>query len=157
MQDNDVLLKCIIYFSADDYDGNLIGCVNDLLSNLFDIQKAQVFEYDLAHIIDKAFESLTGFIHVLPGAFSAYRWEALKRDEYGNTILDDYLKTLSKDFKHSSLEEANMYLAEDRILCLKIFSKFNRNYKLKYIPNSTAVVDPVTTLSGMMGQRSRFL
>jgi len=28
----------------------------------------------MAHIYSKSFESLTGFINVLPGAFSAYRW-----------------------------------------------------------------------------------
>ena len=27
--------------------------------------------------MDKSFESLFGFIHVLPGAFSVYRWESL--------------------------------------------------------------------------------
>jgi len=44
-----------------------------------------------------------------------------------------------------------MYLAEDRILCLKIYSKFNRRYKLRYIPISHAVVDPVTTIITLMG------
>jgi hypothetical protein len=39
----------------------------------FCIQKAQKYEYSMSHILDKAFESLFGFIHVLPGAFSAYR------------------------------------------------------------------------------------
>ena len=37
-------------------------------------------------------ESATNFIHVLPGAFSGYRWEALKTDKYGS-CLDHYLKT----------------------------------------------------------------
>lgn len=50
-----------------------------------------------------------------------------------------------------------MYLAEDRILCLQIFSKFDRKYQLAYIPNSEAVVDPVTSLTRMMGQRRRWI
>lgn len=48
----------------------------------------------MAHIIDKPFEAFSGFIHVLPGAFSAYRWDALKEDEDIEGILESYLATV---------------------------------------------------------------
>lgn len=42
-----------------------------------DIQRAQQIEYNFAHIIDKGFESIFKFIHVLPGAFSGYNMKAI--------------------------------------------------------------------------------
>ncbi len=41
----------------------------------------------MSHIMDKGFESFFGFISVLPGAFSAYRWEAINNMK----LLEEYL------------------------------------------------------------------
>lgn len=38
-------------------------------------------------------------------------------------------------------KEKNMYLAEDRIFCLDIYCRKNKNYILKYVPDSRAVTD----------------
>jgi len=48
------------------------------LDNFGSLKKAQLYEYTMAHMVDKNFESLLGFLHVLPGAWSAYRYEALE-------------------------------------------------------------------------------
>lgn len=50
---------------------------NPIANCLFSIEKAQEYEYIMAHFLDKNFESSTGFLHVLPGAWSAYRYIAL--------------------------------------------------------------------------------
>lgn len=127
----------------------------------FDIQKAQVFEYSFGHILDKSFESFFGFIHVLPGAFSGYRWDALrtKITDTKNILDNEYLKTvLDKDYMKSdkfTIQNANMYLAEDRILCLEIFSR--DNYILKYIPEALCWTDPVKYLVMLMNQRRRWI
>lgn len=49
-----------------------------MMMKFVDIQRVQQVEYHFAHLIDKPFEALFKFIHVLPGAYSAYRMAAFK-------------------------------------------------------------------------------
>lgn len=65
-----------------------------------------------------------------------------------------YLKTAMEDQFTLSLEESNMYLAEDRIMCLGIHAL---GYHLAYLPDAESLVDPVTSLTRMMGQRRRWI
>lgn len=52
-------------------------------------------EYHFAHLIDKPFEALFKFIHVLPGAFSAYRMKALQpEDREDSKLMREYFKSL---------------------------------------------------------------
>lgn len=138
-----------------------IDDLSKLCMIFFDIQKAQVFEYAFSHILDKSFESFFGFIHVLPGAFSAYRWDVLRIDKTKPNdvkILHEYLKTVwpTRDIREEySIAEKNMYLAEDRILCLEIFAK--RNFYLKYIPDAICHTDPIKNLADLMNQRRRWI
>mmetsp|Transcript_37452 Transcript_37452/g.43037 ORF Transcript_37452/g.43037 Transcript_37452/m.43037 type:complete len:115 (+) Transcript_37452:1128-1472(+) len=71
--------------------------------------KAQYVEYKLSCYIDKTFETMFGFISVLPGAFSTFRWDAINGDP-----LKSFFKGLESD-KHTA-KEANMFLAEDRVM-----------------------------------------
>jgi chitin synthase len=94
---------------------------------------AQNFEYKMSNILDKPMESMFGFIAVLPGAFSAYRYSALLNGSDGKGPLASYFigeKNLEID---RSLMKANMYLAEDRILCFELVTKVNEKWLLRYV------------------------
>jgi len=85
----------------------------------------------MSNILDKPSESVFGYISVLPGAFSAYRYNALM-----NGPLEKYLKgetTNDSGATKTGIFEANMYLAEDRILSFELIIKKNESWKLKYI------------------------
>lgn len=66
-------------------------------------------------ILDKPLESVFGYITVLPGAFSAYRYIALQNDSMGEGPLKEYFK--GETLHHSvdaDLWTKNMYLAVSR-------------------------------------------
>lgn len=54
-------------------------------------------------------------------------------------------------------KEANMYLAEDRILCLAIFTQVGGKYTLKYIPKAEAKTDAIEDLIEFINQRRRWI
>jgi chitin synthase len=65
-------------YRSDGFDRQHRGWCTRFCDCLLSIQRAQQFEYHYAHMLDKPFEAFFNYIHVLPGAFSGYRWKALK-------------------------------------------------------------------------------
>jgi hypothetical protein len=60
-----------------------LDCLTYLCQKFADIQRTQQVEYHFAHLLDKPYEACFGFIHVLPGAFSAYNMRAVR--SYGDS------------------------------------------------------------------------
>ncbi|CEG78857.1 Putative Chitin synthase 1 [Rhizopus microsporus] len=123
---------------------------------------AQNFEYKMSNILDKPLESVFGYISVLPGAFSAYRYAALKNDANGHGPLEKYFlgeDLLHKDQsgKQAGLFEANMYLAEDRILCFELVAKKNERWLLQYVNSAFGETDVPNQLPEFISQRRRWL
>ncbi|KAJ3056048.1 Chitin synthase, class 1 [Rhizophlyctis rosea] len=111
----------------------------------------QNFEYKMSNILDKPLESVFGYISVLPGAFSAYRYQALE-----GAPLDCYFKG---ETMHggSNIFAANMYLAEDRILCFELVTKRGASWLLRYVKSARAETDVPDALPELISQRRRWL
>ncbi|KAJ3293691.1 Chitin synthase, class 1 [Borealophlyctis nickersoniae] len=111
----------------------------------------QNFEYKMSNILDKPLESVFGYISVLPGAFSAYRFKALE-----GAPLECYFKG---ETMHggSDIFSANMYLAEDRILCFELVTKRGGKWLLRYVKSARAETDVPDSLPELISQRRRWL
>src|ERR1700694_5328484 len=111
----------------------------------------------MSNILDKPTESVFGYITVLPGAFSAYRYIALKNDKDGKGPLSSYFKGEQLHGKEAGncnfailtpdVFTANMYLAEDRILCWELVAKRNEKWILEYVKSATGETDVPGTVA----------
>ena len=52
---------------------------------------------------------------------------------------------------------ANIYLAEDRVLCLALIGLQSKKYILKYVREAKALTDPPSSLSDFLKQRRRWI
>jgi len=113
----------------------------------------------MSNILDKPLESVFGYISVLPGAFSAYRYRALQNGPDGKGPLASYFKgeTMHGGTSNAGLFERNMYLAEDRILCFEIVTKKREGWILKYVKSAKASTDVPATVPEFISQRRRWL
>jgi cellulose synthase/poly-beta-1,6-N-acetylglucosamine synthase-like glycosyltransferase len=124
------------------------------------ILRSQYVEYKISHYLDKAAESIFGFVSVLPGAFSAFRWEAIKGEPLRKFLLGHTLTDSNTDYI-PPCQVANKYLAEDRIMWLEIIAKKklkdnNQGYILRYVPGIKALTDAPMNLTQLIKQRRRW-
>ncbi|KAG6329461.1 hypothetical protein ID866_9628 [Astraeus odoratus] len=115
---------------------------------------AQNFEYKMSNILDKPLESVFGYITVLPGAFSAYRYIALQNDTMGEGPLQKYFLGEKMHGAGADIFTANMYLAEDRILCWELVSKRGGSYDIR---TSSLFVTQYVQVPELISQRRRWL
>ncbi|TFK75950.1 glycosyltransferase family 2 protein [Pluteus cervinus] len=148
-------------------DANLGGCCGEIHAMIKGGKKllnplvaAQNFEYKMSNILDKPLESSFGYVSVLPGAFSAYRYRAilgrpLEQYFHGDHSLADRLG--AKGIYGMSIFTKNMFLAEDRILCFELVAKAKDRWTLTYVKPSKAETDVPETAVELIGQRRRWL
>ncbi|QPG76130.1 hypothetical protein FOA43_003516 [Brettanomyces nanus] len=153
-------------WKAFDVDSNVGGAAGEIIAMkgkywrrlINPLVASQNFEYKMSNILDKPCESAFGYISVLPGALSAYRWSALKYDEEGNGPLQKYFDGEKSDEAIGrDIFSANMYLAEDRILAWELVSRKNAKWVLKYVKSAKGETDVPETLSEFISQRRRWL
>ena len=136
-------------WKAFDTDSNVAGACGEIKASkgkgwlgLFNpLVASQNFEYKMSNILDKPIESVFGYITVLPGALSAYRYYALQNDTTGHGPLSQYFKGECLHGQNSDVFTANMYLAEDRILCWELVAKRDERWVLKYVKSATGETD----------------
>ncbi|KAF2737053.1 chitin synthase B [Polyplosphaeria fusca] len=121
---------------------------------------AQNFEYKISNILDKPLESSFGYVSVLPGAFSAYRFRAIMGRPLEQYFHGDH--TLSKQLGKKGIEgmnifKKNMFLAEDRILCFELVAKAGSKWHLTYVKSSKGETDVPEGAPEFIGQRRRWL
>jgi chitin synthase len=121
---------------------------------------AQNFEYKISNILDKPLESSFGYVSVLPGAFSAYRFKAIMGRPLDQYFHGDH--TLSKQLGKKGIEgmnifKKNMFLAEDRILCFELVAKAGSKWHLTYVKASKGETDVPEGAPEFIGQRRRWL
>ncbi|KAI5834540.1 glycosyltransferase family 2 protein [Schizophyllum commune Tattone D] len=148
-------------------DPNLGGCCGEIHAMIKGGKKllnplvaAQNFEYKMSNILDKPLESSFGYVSVLPGAFSAYRYRAilgrpLEQYFHGDHSLADRLG--QKGIYGMNIFTKNMFLAEDRILCFELVAKKGDKWTLTYVKPSKAETDVPEQAAELIGQRRRWL
>ncbi|KAK5133494.1 hypothetical protein LTR08_007631 [Meristemomyces frigidus] len=129
----------------------------NLLNPLVAVQN---FEYKISNILDKPLESSFGYVSVLPGAFSAYRFRAIMGRPLEQYFHGDH--TLSKQLGPKGIEgmnifKKNMFLAEDRILCFELVAKAGSKWHLTYVKASKGETDVPEGAPEFIGQRRRWL
>ncbi|TVY53106.1 Chitin synthase 2 [Lachnellula cervina] len=152
-------------WKAFDTDSNVAGACGEIkamkgkfgLSLLNPLVASQNFEYKMSNILDKPLESVFGYITVLPGALSAYRYHALQNDHTGHGPLSQYFKGETLAGQNADVFTANMYLAEDRILCWELVAKRDERWVLKFVKSCTGETDVPDSVPEFISQRRRWL
>ncbi|ORZ26960.1 chitin synthase-domain-containing protein [Lobosporangium transversale] len=122
---------------------------------------AQVFEYKVSSVLEKPFESIFGYISVMPGALVAYRYEALLPEPISGKgpltayFEPDYL-VFSEDHRDVGEVLQYSYFAEDQILPFLITTRMNAQYTMQYVQSAWAETELPAGIGSFLGMKRKW-
>lgn len=158
---DNAIFNCIRSFKTNPAAGAIAGMIlinpPGLLADLIHIWQSGDFIYQ--KLMNWPTEVLLGYLTVIPGQFSFYRWKAIYVKEVNYSYKDSIVTPLENYFRglrQLGPFESNMFLAEDRILGFEILSNGKSNWDLIYVPSVIAITEPCDTLKELLQQRRRW-
>ncbi|KAI7818429.1 chitin synthase-domain-containing protein [Gamsiella multidivaricata] len=122
---------------------------------------AQVFEYKVSSVLEKPFESIFGYISVMPGALVAYRYEALLPEPISGKgpltayFEPDYL-VFSDDHREVGEVLQYSYFAEDQILPFLVTTRRNASYTMQYVRSAWAETELPAGIGTFLGMKRKW-
>ncbi|KAK7946435.1 CHITIN SYNTHASE B [Apiospora aurea] len=151
-------------FYNDKYLGGACGLIRPYLGKgkallLNPLLASQNFEYQVACQLERAMESTTGYLSVLPGALAAYRFRAIKGtplESYfaGDPTLAGYL---GQKGAPTSLWMMNRFLADNRILSFELCIKAGQKWHTRLVSSAYGNTDCPESTIDFINQRRRWL
>ncbi|MDV2999808.1 MAG: hypothetical protein N5P05_001414 [Chroococcopsis gigantea SAG 12.99] len=104
-------------------------------------------------LLSRPAEFVAGYLSVLPGRFSVFRWATLKADDQSKSPLNRYFQGMDQQ---PTLFEANTFLVEDMVICPEIVTGTSPSWRLAYLPSLETISDSCHSLSELLHQRRRW-
>lgn len=122
---------------------------------------AQIFEYKVSSVLEKPFESIFGYISVMPSALVAYRYEALLPEPISGkgplTVYfePDYL-VFSEDHHDISEVLEYSYFSEDQILPFLVTTRQHAQYTMQYVKSAWAETELPAGIGAFLGMKRKW-
>ncbi|KAI8361381.1 chitin synthase-domain-containing protein [Mortierella sp. GBAus27b] len=122
---------------------------------------AQIFEYKVSSVLEKPFESIFGYISVMPGALVAYRYESLLPEPVSGKgpltayFEPDYL-VFSDDHQEVGEVLQYSYFAEDQILPFLVTTRRGSANTMQYVRSAWAETELPSNIGSFLGMKRKW-
>lgn len=122
---------------------------------------AQIFEYKVSSVLEKPFESIFGYISVMPGALVAYRYETLLPEPIsGKGPLTTYFEpdylVFSDDHRDVGEVLDYSYFAEDQILPFLVVTRPHAQNTMQYVRSAWAETELPAGIGSFLGMKRKW-
>eukprot|EP00937_MAST-01D_sp_MAST-1D-sp2_P001910 g1910.t1 len=122
------------------------------------VVSAQGFHYKMSHVLDRALETMCGFVLRMPEHATLYRWDAIKPDQHtGYSPLREYFRAVEQPLDVTEDMHLVHRHAPQRVLQFQMLARPGARWTTAYVKNAYAVVQVPVEMDQLIERQGRWL